>query len=320
LNPKEIQGYGARVLEEVEKLIVGKREVLERVFLAILANGHILFEDYPGLAKTLIARSFAATLGCSFRRVQFTPDLLPSDITGTYVLNRTTSQFELRKGPIFTNILLGDEINRAPPKTQSALLEAMQERQVTIEGDSYPLSSPFLVMATQNPIEYEGTYPLPEAQLDRFLVKLGIGYPSAEAEVEILARRIQRKKDEEAPVVACTAQDLLEAQRAVEDVYIDPALLNYIQGIMSRTRAHPQVEIGASPRGSLALLKLSRARAAFSGRDYVIPDDIKPFAVPALSHRLILKPDPWVRGVRPAAVIEEIMQKVPVPKVPAGKG
>lgn len=318
MNPRGVQAFGRGVLDEIEKVIVGKRDVLERVLLSILANGHILFEDYPGLAKTLIARSFAATLGCSFRRVQFTPDLLPNDITGTYILNRTTSQFELRKGPIFTNILLGDEINRAPPKTQSALLEAMQERQTTIEGDSYPLAEPFIVIATQNPIEYEGTYPLPEAQLDRFLVKLGVGYPSPDAEVEMMSRRIRRKKDEGTLSVMGTAQALLEAQRAVEEVHMDDSLLRYIEEIVGRTRSHPHVDIGASPRGCLALLKLGRASAAYAGRDYVVPDDIKAFAVPALSHRLILKPDPWVKGVQPSAVIAEIAQKVPVPKVPSG--
>jgi len=320
LNPRQVQAFAERVLAEIEKVIIGKREVLEQVLLSILAGGHILFEDYPGLAKTLIARSFAATLGCSFRRVQFTPDLLPNDITGTYVLNRTTSQFELRKGPVFTNILLGDEINRAPPKTQSALLEAMQERQTTIEGDSYPIPEFFTVMATQNPIEYEGTYPLPEAQLDRFLVKLGIGYPSPEAEVEIMVRRIARKRDEAALSAVGSAQVLLECQKAVEEVYIDMALLRYIQEIVARTRNHAQVEIGSSPRGCLALMKLARARAALSGRDYVTPDDIKPFTVPALSHRLILKPDPWVRGVRPATVVNEVVQRVPVPKVPGAPG
>jgi len=320
VNPKGLQAFGYRILDEVEKVIVGKREVLEEVLLSILANGHILFEDFPGLAKTLIARSFAATLGCSFRRVQFTPDLLPNDITGTYILNRTTSQFELRKGPIFTNILLGDEINRAPPKTQSALLEAMQERQTTIEGDSFPLPEPFIVIATQNPIEYEGTYPLPEAQLDRFLVKLGVGYPSPDAEVEMMARRIARKRDEGTLSAVGNAQALLEAQMAVEEVFIDSSLLHYIEDIVARTRVHPHVDIGASPRGCLALLKLSRARAAFSGRDYVVPDDVKAFAVPALSHRLILKPDPWVKGVQPSAVITEIVLKVPVPKVPEASG
>jgi MoxR-like ATPase len=318
VNPKGVQAFGHRVLDEIEKIIVGKREVLGQVLLSILANGHILFEDYPGLAKTLIARSFSATLGCSFRRVQFTPDLLPNDITGTYILNRTTSQFELRKGPIFTNILLGDEINRAPPKTQSALLEAMQERQTTIEGDSYPLPDPFIVIATQNPIEYEGTYPLPEAQLDRFLVKLGVGYPSPEAEIEMMARRIQRKRDEGTLAAIGSAQLLQDAQRAVEEVYMDASLLRYIEDIVGRTRAHPHVDIGASPRGCLALLKLGRAGAAFAGRDYAVPDDIKAFAVPALSHRLILKPDPWVKGVQPSSVINEIVQKVPVPKVPSG--
>lgn len=316
MDPRGVQAFGNAVLDEIEHIIVGKREVLEEVMLSILANGHILFEDFPGLAKTLIARSFAATLNCSFRRIQFTPDLLPNDITGTYILNRSTSQFELRKGPIFTNFLLGDEINRAPPKTQSALLEAMQERQTTIEGDSYPIPEPFIVTATQNPIEYEGTYPLPEAQLDRFLVKLSIGYPSPEAEVRMMENRIERKKEEVTLKAIGSTQKLLEAQQAVEEIHVDKELLKYIEEIVAKTRTHPHVEVGASPRGCLALLKLGRARAAFSGRDYVVPDDIKAFSVSALCHRLILKPDPWVKGVQPASVIKDIVSKVPVPKVP----
>jgi MoxR-like ATPase len=313
---KEVVVFSKKVLDEMERLIVGKRKALEDLLVAFLANGNVLFEDYPGLAKTLIARSFAATMGCGFRRVQFTPDLLPTDITGSYVLNRDTNKFELRKGPIFTNVLLGDEINRAPPKTQAALLEAMQEHQTTIEGDSYVLDPPFLVIATQNPIEYEGTYPLPEAQLDRFLVKLSIGYPSLEDEIEILARRIQRKQDELAMRPVGGPKTLLEAQRAVEEVHVDRELLEYISTIVRRTREHPQVEIGASPRGSLALLKLGRAHAAIRSRDYVIPDDIKRFATQALSHRLILKADSWVKGVQPVNIVNDVLRNTPVPKVP----
>jgi len=313
---KEVPVFGKKVLDEMERLIVGKRKALEDLLVAFLANGNVLFEDYPGLAKTLVARSFAATLGCGFRRVQFTPDLLPTDITGSYILNRDTNKFELRKGPIFTNILLGDEINRAPPKTQAALLEAMQERQTTIEGDSYILDPPFLVIATQNPIEYEGTYPLPEAQLDRFLVKLSIGYPGLEDEIEIMARRVQRKQDEVQMRAIGGPKTLVEAQRAVEDVHVDRELLEYISTVVRRTREHPQVEIGASPRGSLALLKLGRAHAAFRGRDYVIPDDVKRFALQALSHRLILKADSWVKGVLPANIVSDVLRNTPVPKVP----
>jgi MoxR-like ATPase len=313
---KKVSIFGKKVLDELERMIIGKRETLEDVFLSFLANGHVLFEDYPGLAKTLIARSFAAALGCNFKRVQFTPDLLPSDITGTYILNRETSKFQLRKGPIFTNILLGDEINRAPPKTQAALLEAMQERQTTIEGDSYQLAAPFLVVATQNPIEYEGTYPLPEAQLDRFLVKLSVGYPSLDGEIEIMARRVERKKDELDLKAIGSPKILAAAQAATEEVHIDNELLDYVAQIVRKTRDHPQVEIGASPRGSLALLKLSRANAAYRKRDYVIPDDVKRFAVQALSHRLILKADSWVKGVQPSSIINDILRAVPVPKVP----
>jgi len=313
---KEVPVFTKKVLDEMERLIVGKRKALEDLLVAFLANGNVLFEDYPGLAKTLIARSFAATLGCGFRRVQFTPDLLPTDITGSYVLNRDTNKFELRKGPIFTNILLGDEINRAPPKTQAALLEAMQERQTTIEGDYYILDPPFLVIATQNPIEYEGTYPLPEAQLDRFLVKLSIGYPNLEDEIEIMARRVERKQDELSMRPVGGPRTLLEAQRAVEEVHVDRELLEYISTVVRRTREHPQVEIGASPRGSLALLKLGRAHAAFRARDYVIPDDIKRFATQALSHRLILKADSWVKGVQPVNIVNDVLRNTPVPKVP----
>jgi MoxR-like ATPase len=303
------------ILEELSKVIVGKQDVLEKIMLAILSDGHILIEDYPGLAKTLMAKSFASALDLRFRRIQFTPDLLPADITGTYVLNRKTSEFELRRGPIFTNTLLADEINRAPPRTQSALLEAMQEKQVTIENDTFKLESPFIVIATQNPIEYEGTYPLPEAQLDRFLVKLSIGYPSAEEEVEIMERRNQRKTDEITVAKVVSREELLKMQKEVEDIYIDQAVMRYIAEIVRYTRRHQDIEVGASPRGSLAILKLSKAKAWLSGRRYVIPDDVKAVSVPALSHRLILKPEQWLRGGRTTSIIEEILQRVPVPKV-----
>ncbi len=304
-----------KIIEEVKKVIVGKEEVLRQVLYSILAQGHILFEDNPGLAKTLIARSFAQVLGCDFKRVQFTPDLMPSDITGTYIYDRKTGDFKFFKGPVFTNILLADEINRSPPKTQAALLEAMQEKQVTIEGDTYKLEEPFIVIATQNPIEYEGTYPLPEAQLDRFLVKLRIGYPEKEDELEILRRRIMWRRDEIPLNRIATKEDILEMRKKVEDVYVDKDILDYIVRIVRATRSHTQVEVGASPRGSLALLKLSRARAFVYGRDYVIPDDVKFTARIALVHRIILKPEPWIRGVRPEDVLEDILKKLPVPKV-----
>jgi len=315
MNIAETVKISKALLDEVEKAIVGKRPVLEKVLLALLCDGHILIEDYPGLAKTLMAKTFAAALGCDFKRVQFTPDLLPADITGTYVLDRKASEFVLRRGPVFTNILLADEINRSPPKTQAALLEAMQERQTTLEGETHPLGQPFVVIATQNPIEYEGTYPLPEAQIDRFLMRIGIGYPTREQEKEMLARRRARKEDNVQIMRIGSPEQVVSMQRSMEEIHVDEALDAYIVDIVSRTRSHPQVEVGASPRGSLALLKLARARAALRGRDFVIPDDVKEIAVEGLAHRLILKPDPWVKGVRTGSIVQEILASVPVPKV-----
>jgi len=312
---EEVHEYGNRILEEVKKAIVGKEEVLRLVLTTILADGHILIEDLPGLAKTLMAKSFAAALGVKFKRVQFTPDLLPSDILGVSVFNQKTLEFEFKKGPVFTNILLADEINRAPPKTQSALLEAMQEKQVTIEGKTYLLEKPFIVIATQNPIEQEGTYPLPEAQLDRFLVRLRIGYPSKGHEIEILKRRIERKKEDVDIRPVMSPSQLVEMQRAIEEVYVSDAVLEYIVNIINATREDKkEIEVGSSPRGSLALLKLSRAYAALNGRDYVIPDDVKAVAIPALSHRLILKRELWYMRVSQEAIMERILEKVPVPK------
>ncbi len=304
-----------KVIEEVKKVIVGKDDVLRQVLYTILAGGHILFEDYPGLAKTLIVKSFAQVLGCQFKRVQFTPDLLPSDITGTYIYDRKSGEFKFMRGPVFTNILLADEINRSPPKTQAALLEAMQEKQVTIEGETYKLEEPFVVIATQNPIEYEGTYPLPEAQLDRFLVKLKVGYPSKKDEIEILKRRMAWKRDEIPLNTVVTKEELLEMRKMVENIYVEDDILDYMVRIVNATRKHVQVEVGASPRGSLALMKLSRARAIVYGRDYVVPDDVKATARIALVHRIILKPEPWIRGVRPGDIVEDVLKKVPVPKV-----
>jgi len=316
VNLAAVADVSGSLLDAVERVIVGKRPVLERVLWAILGDGHLLIEDVPGLAKTLIAKSFAAGLGLSFRRIQFTPDLLPADITGTYVYDRKTSDFVLRRGPIFTHLLLADEINRAPPKTQSALLEAMQERQATLEGETFPLDRPFFVIATQNPIEHEGTYPLPEAQVDRFLLRIDVGYPSREEEVEILERRRKRRSDD-ATIEPVTTPDQVRAlQAAIEDVHVDPAVEGYMVDIVVATRGHSQVEVGASPRGSLALLKVARARAAIAGRDFVTPDDVKTVAGPALAHRLILKPDPWIRGVRTATVLADVLAQVPVPKVP----
>ncbi len=315
LKLSEVADLSDRIISEVSKAVVGKEDVLEKVLLSILSDGHVLIEDFPGLGKTMMAKSFAAALGCKFKRAQFTPDLLPADITGTYVLDRKRGEFILRRGPVFTNVLLADEINRAPPKTQAALLEAMQERQSTLEGETHTIERPFVVMATQNPIEYEGTYPLPEAQIDRFLVKIAMGYPSPRDEVEILQRRQARRKDEVDLEQVVGPRKLVEMQNAVEEVYVEEHVERYAVEIVRSTRDHPRVEVGASPRGSLALLKLSRAKAVIDGRDFVVPDDVKAISINALAHRLILKPDPWIRGVRPSSIIEEILREVPVPKV-----
>ena len=303
-----------RILAEVERAVVGKREALELVLIGMLADGHVLLEDFPGLAKTLIARAFAQVTSIGFTRVQFTPDLMPSDVTGSSIYNQREADFEFRPGPIFTNLLLADEINRAPPKTQAALLEAMQERQVTIEGKTHPLAPPFLVLATQNPIEYEGTYPLPEAQLDRFMLRIGVGYPSRADEWEVLERRLERAVDEVAldPVVA--RDELIEMQRAVEQVHVDRSVGLYMVDLVAATRNASGVQVGASPRGSLALLKLSRCHAALAGRDYVIPEDVKAVAVPALSHRLALRPELWVQRLRPDDIVRDLLDQVPTPR------
>ncbi|MBN1992237.1 MAG: MoxR family ATPase [Anaerolineae bacterium] len=284
---------------------------------AVLANGHILLEDYPGLAKTLMAKSFAVALGLDFKRIQFTPDLLPGDITGSYIYDRSQNRFELRRGPIFANIILADEINRASPKTQSALLEAMQEYQVTLEGETMALPQPFIVIATQNPIEYECTFPLPEAQLDRFLLKLAIGYPTPADEQEILKRRRQRQSDEVELVQVTEAGELLAMRRAIEDIYVHEDIERYIVDMVNKTRQDKRVAVGASPRGSLALLKLARAQAALAGRNYVLPDDVKRFAGPALVHRLILEPGLWMKQHAAAEIIASIVQATPVPVIKA---
>ncbi len=304
-----------RVIQQVEKAVVGKRQLLEKIMAAILAGGHLLLEDYPGLAKTLIANSFSRALGLTFKRIQFTPDLLPGDITGGYIYDRVQSRFELRKGPVFANIILADEINRASPKTQSALLEAMQEYQVTLEGETMKLLQPFVVMATQNPIEYEGTFPLPEAQLDRFLMKLSVGYPSVDDEQEILKRRRARKRDEFDLEAVTNADELLAMRQVVETIHVDPDIERYMVALVAETRRRRQVAVGASPRGSLALLKLARAWAAMQDRDYVLPDDVKQFVEPALVHRLILEPDLWMRRNAAEEIIDAVLQAVPVPVV-----
>jgi MoxR-like ATPase len=309
-----IAGKTEAVIREVEKAVVGKREALERMMAAFLSpGGHILLEDYPGLAKTLVANSFAQALGMGFKRLQFTPDLLPGDITGGYVFDGSQNRFVLRKGPIFTNILLADEINRASPKTQSALLEAMQENQVTLEGETLPLPRPFIVVATQNPIEFEGTFPLPEAQLDRFMVKLSIGYPGKEEEEEILRRRLERACENPALEAVMDPASFLAMRDAIESVHVDPDLCGYIVRLAAETRGYPKVLVGSSPRGSLALLKLARAWAAMRGRSYVLPDDVKRFAQPALAHRIVLDSSLWDIRQSENRIVDEILRSVPVP-------
>jgi MoxR-like ATPase len=302
-----------RILDEVERAIVGKREVLELVLLGLLADGHILLEDVPGLAKTLIARSFAQATSLGFSRIQFTPDLMPSDVTGSSIFNQRTADFEFRPGPVFANLVLADEINRAPPKTQAALLEAMQEGQVTSEGETRQLQPPFIVLATQNPIEYEGTYPLPEAQLDRFILRTTVGYPAREDEWQVLARRLDRGEDEVVLEPVLDAPGLVELQRALEQVHVAESVGLYMVDLVTATRASTRLAVGASPRGTLALLKLSRAKAALEGRDFVAPEDVKAVAVPALAHRLTLRPELWVQRVRSEDVVREALESVPTP-------
>jgi MoxR-like ATPase len=301
------------VVAALGRIVVGKDDVLERILAGVLANGHVLIEDYPGLAKTLIARLLAQALDLGFRRIQFTPDLLPSDITGSFLYDQRGGRFEFRAGPVFTNLLLADEINRATPKTQAALLEAMQESQVTVEGQSFPLAQPFLVIATQNPIELEGTYPLPEAQLDRFLLRVGVGYPGPDAERDILRIRRERRTDDATVPMLINRAELLAMQAALEDVFVGEGLERYIVTLVQATRSDSRVTLGASPRGSLALLKLARAEAAIRGRDFVLPDDVKAMAVAALAHRLVLRPELWVSRTTAAQVVESLLQQVPTP-------
>jgi MoxR-like ATPase len=315
----DVARLGARIIMEVEQAIVGKPIVLRQILAAVLADGHVLLEDNPGLAKTLIAKSFASALGLEFRRIQFTPDLLPGDITGSYVYDRAQGHFELRKGPIFTNILLADEINRASPKTQSALLEAMQEGQVTLEGETMALPQPFIVIATQNPIEYEGTFPLPEAQLDRFLMKLSVGYPTPDDEQEILRRRRERRSDAISVRPITDQEELMGLREAIENVFVNPDLERYIVQLVDATRRDRRVAVGASPRGSLALLKLARVQAALDRRDYLLPDDIKAFVKPALIHRLILTPDFWMQRRAADEVIADVLRTVAVPAIEGGR-
>ncbi len=309
----ELSTHASALLDEVERAVVGKRDRLELVLAGLLADGHVLLEDVPGLAKTLTARSFATVTGLRFSRVQFTPDLLPSDVTGSSIWNQRDAEFEFRPGPIFANLLLADEINRAPPKTQAALLEAMQERQVSIDGTTHRLEPPFLVLATQNPIEYEGTYPLPEAQLDRFVLRTGFGYPSADDEWDMLERRLRRGVDDVELREIVDRPTLVAMQRAIEDVHVDESIGRYVVELVTATRESRSVSVGASPRGSLAVVKLARCRAALSGRDFVTPDDVKSVAVPALAHRLVLRPELWVQRRTGEDVVREILDEVRTP-------
>lgn len=302
------------VLDEIQQVVVGRRPALTLILIAVLARGHVLIEDLPGLGKTLIARCFAAALGLDFTRVQFTPDLLPADLLGSTIYDMQSGRFEFRAGPIFTNLLLADEINRTPPKTQAALLEAMAEGQVSIDGVTHPLASPFVVLATDNPIEYEGTYPLPEAQLDRFAIRLELRYLTGADEVSMLRRRLDRGAPDASANRVVEADDLLAMRDSVEQITVHEDLLHYVVALAAASRQHPQVSVGASPRAELDLVQLSRARALLSGRDYVIPEDVKALAVPAMAHRISLRPEMWVRQVRSVDVVEELLRRVPAPR------
>jgi MoxR-like ATPase len=302
------------VLDEIERAVVGKRAALALILTTVLAGGHVLIEDLPGMGKTLIARSFAAALGLRFTRVQFTPDLLPADLLGSTIYDMQSGRFEFRPGPIFTNLLMADEINRTPPKTQAALLEAMAERQVSIDGETHRLPAPFIVLATDNPIEYEGTYPLPEAQLDRFAVKVALKYLSEAEEASMLRRRLERGSAEATINQVVDAESLLSMRESVEQVSVHDDVLHYVVSLATATRSHPQVAVGASPRAELDLVQLARASALLAGRDYVIPEDVKALAVPAIAHRISLRPEMWVRSVHGSDVVEQLLRRLPVPR------
>jgi MoxR-like ATPase len=308
----QVESVSNRIIENVEQVIIGKTDSIRLTILALLTEGHLLIEDVPGVGKTMLARAISRSIGCTFRRIQFTPDMLPSDITGVSIFNQKTREFEFRPGPVMANIVLTDEINRATPKTQSALLEAMEEHQVTVDGVTYPLESPFLVLATQNPIEYEGTFPLPEAQVDRFMLRIDLGYPDATGEIAMLDSQ-QRDHPINHVTQVVELEELVAAQEAVKDVHVSDPVKEYIVTLARATRKHPDVYLGVSPRGSLAMYKISRALAAVDGRDYVIPDDIKAIAEPALAHRLIISPAARIKDVDPRMVIEETINSVPVP-------
>jgi MoxR-like ATPase len=307
-----VEEIANRIVDNVEKVIVGKHATVQLTVLGLLCQGHLLIEDVPGVGKTVLAKSLAKSVGCKFQRIQSTPDMLPSDVTGVSVFNQKNREFEFRPGPIHAQIVLVDEINRATPKTQSALLEAMEERQVTVDGSTYPLASPFMVLATQNPIEYEGTFPLPEAQLDRFLVRIHVGYPRKEQEIEILDRQ-QHQHPLESLTQVVTVTELQSAQKAIKDIYIDNLVKEYIVDIVRQTREHPDVYLGASSRGALAIYRLCQARAAIESRDYVLPDDVKALAVPALSHRIIVGPAARIKDIEPSAIVQDILDRLPVP-------
>jgi MoxR-like ATPase len=307
-----VEKFAEKVIHNVEKVIMGKHKPVEETLLALLCQGHILIEDVPGTGKTMLARAVARSIGCSFRRIQFTPDMLPSDVTGVSVFNQKNHEFEFRQGPVFAQIVLVDEINRATPKTQSALLEAMDERQVTVDGHTYPMEKPFLVLATQNPIEYEGTFPLPEAQLDRFLVRIHMGYPDKSHEIAILGAQQYAHPITQLDQVV-SHQELVEAQEAVKEVYADDLIKEYIVGLCAATRDHPDVYLGVSPRGSLALYRTGQALAAVRHRDYIIPDDVKHLAEATLAHRLIISPAARIKNVDPREVVQELLDSVPVP-------
>ena len=313
MSPAEVGRLAGEVLDAVSTVVVGKRDALQLVMAGILAGGNVLLEDLPGLGKTLTARCFAQVLGLGFRRLQFTPDLLPADVTGSFLYDQRTHDFTFRPGPIFTNLLLADEINRTPPKTQAALLEAMQEKQVTVEGTTYALQPPFHVLATANPIEHEGTYPLPEAQLDRFLMRVSFGYPAPDEEWGVLQRRLARRREEAVLPAVVDPDTLLAMQAAIEDVAVEESVGRYIVALTGATRDHPQVLVGASPRGSLALMLLARAMAAMAGRDFVVPEDVKAVAIVALAHRVTLRPEMWLRRVDSAQVVTSVLGEVPAP-------
>lgn len=319
-GPTETTAQCEAVLNEVERAVVGKRAALTLILTTVLAGGHVLIEDLPGMGKTLIARSFAAALGLRFTRVQFTPDLLPADLLGATIYDMRTAQFDFRRGPIFTNMLMADEINRTPPKTQAALLEAMAEGQVSIDGETHRLPTPFIVIATDNPIEFEGTYPLPEAQLDRFAVKVALKYLSERDEASMLRRRLDRGTPEATVNEVVDADQLLAVQAAVEQVTVHDDVLHYVVSLAAATRSHPQVVVGASPRAELDLVQLARARALLNGRDYVQPEDVKALAVPAFGHRISLRPEMWVRSVHGTDVVDQLLKRLPVPRTTTGPG